>query len=237
MKKITNTEEANIYYKKVNNLVDDYIKKWKVLPSEIKRFFDKNLKSFLERNGLSDIGGIETVVRDVVNHRYHMELDKVLKFENFQINENSLNIGNVTINHEKILADFYNTSLGHVECLDDKIHLYNVNDFGKKINVIIFSEEELNKIYSNIENSILSNFKGKSVSIKEIDNIQINTPIKLKFDNIIDMENFKSELKNKINKNNLILIIGNILKKSKDNFNIKYLGEKNNHFIWELVNN
>jgi hypothetical protein len=150
MKKITNREELNQYYKRVNELVDEYITGHNIRPSEVYHYFQRNLQSFLERTGLSDVDGIKKVVNDVLEHRRHMELDKVMKFESFnRLNESVLSIGNATVEHEKVLADYYNTSIGHIDLVDGDIHLYKINDFGKKVLSIIFSDSELQKVKEN----------------------------------------------------------------------------------------
>ena len=238
MKKITNTEEANLYYSKVNELIDRYIKEWKVKPTEVKNYLKKNMKSFLEKNGLSDIEGIERVVNDVVTHRVHMELDKVIKFENFKLYENVLSLGNATIQHEKILADYYSTSMGHIEVIDENMHIYRIDEFGKKIISIIFSEEELDKVYKNIEDVVIESNKHKILSINDIDGIEIDS-IKIWLSEIINEDSFRNQFKSKVDKDALIIIIKKIIQKSQSVINfsndrLKYKGENKGYHIWEI---
>jgi hypothetical protein len=240
MKKITNREEANHYYDKVNKIVDEYITKWKVRPSELKNYFSKNMKRVIETNGLGDVDGIEKVFSDVVGHRHHMELDGVMKFENFKVDENVLNIGNSTIEHEKILADFYNTSVGHVEKVDDGMHIYSINDFGKKVNSIIFSDEEVKTVYKNIEDRSFEETRKKILSIKEIESVQLDIPIKIMMSEVMDEDKFRSEFKKKVDKDVLILIIKKMVQKKQEmpvsfrNDRLEYRGENRGYHIWEV---
>jgi len=239
MKKITNTEEANHYYSKVNELVDKYIQEWKVKPTEVKNYFRKNMKSFLERNGLSDVEGIERVVNDVVTHRVHMELDKVMKFENFRIDENVLALGHATIQHERILADYYSTSMGHIEVVDENMHVYRIEEFGKKVISIIFSDEELDKVYKNIEDKVIEDNKHKVLSIGDVDGIKIDN-IKIWLSEVINEDAFRTQFKSKVDKDALIVIIKQIVQKSQSipvnfaNDRLQYKGESKGYHIWEI---
>ena len=54
---INNKEDANRYYQVINGLVDDYLDKWKVRPSNLKRYLQpgsERFNKFLERNKLKD---------------------------------------------------------------------------------------------------------------------------------------------------------------------------------------
>jgi len=240
MRKITNTDEANQFYSKINNLVDEYISKWKVRPAELKKYFEKNLKTILERSGLADVEGIEKVVRDVVDHRYHMQLDKILKFESFNISENVLSIGNSSIQHEKVLADFYGTSIGHVEAVDEGMHIYKIMDFGERINAIIFSDDELNQIHKNMVDSILEDTKKKMLSVKEIDGVNLESPVKMWMSEIMDDKKFRSELEKKIDRDSLIVIIKQIVQKGQQmpvsfgSERLQYKGDNKGFHIWEI---
>lgn len=237
MRKIVNKSDADQYFKQINEIIDEYITKWKIRPTEIKSYFKKNMDKFLERVGLSDVEGIIRVVNDVIDHRVNMELDNVMKFENFNLFEGVINIGKTTIQHEKILADYYNTSLGHIEIIDNDIHLYSVKDFNEEVKSIIFNDDELLLIYKKIEDDVLENAKNKLVSISEIDNINIETPIKFQIIDFIDEKKFREVFKKNVDKKQILLIIKNIVCKRKNiNFNldkIQYKGEYKGFHIWE----
>ena len=241
MRKITNREEANDYFKQINELVDEYIKKWRVKPTEIKTYFKKNIDSFLEKIGLSDVEGINRIIDDVLDHRVHMELDKVMKFESFNLLESLINIGNTTTQHEKILADYYNTGMGHVEVLDKDIHLYKVNDFGEKVNSIIFSNEELETIYKKIEDNVLEDAKNKVFSITKVDGIEVSSlSIKFWLKDLINEDVFRKQFKEKVDKKQVLLIIKSLVQKHQSipvNFSadrLAYKEEYKGYHIWEV---
>jgi hypothetical protein len=241
MKKITNREEANQYYSQVNELVDDYIKKWKVKPTEIYSYFKRNMRVFLEKSGLSEIDGITRVINDVLEHRRGMQLDGIIKFENFNyITESVININKSTVEHEKVLSDFYKTSIGHVEVIDAEVHLFKINDFGKKVISIIFSDSELDEIKNNIVDSIVEDSKNKALSISEIDGVDIGISIRFWLSDIIDQEKYKEVCKNKITNENLLLIIKKTIQKRQDfptnfsNDRLSYKDDFKGYHIWEV---
>jgi hypothetical protein len=241
MKRITNTEEANFYYQKVNELVDKYIKEHKIRPSELNRYLSKNMQSFLENSGIGDVEGINRIVMDVISHRNHMELDGVLTFESFRdLNESIVSIGGATVDHEKKLADFYNTSMGHIELVDDGLHLYKVNDFNEKIVAVIFSEKELDSVYSNIESKIIQENKSRTLSISDIDNISLDQSVRINLGDIISEDKLKSILKEKLNKDFILSYIKRSVQSKQDipvNFSsdrLKFKGESGGYYIWEV---
>lgn len=240
MRKITNTAEASEYYGIINKFIDEYIDTWKVKPSEISQYFKRNKSSFLEKSGLSDVEGIEKVFNDVLDHRKNMQKDKVMTFESYvKLNEGVIDIEDANIDHEKVLSDFYKTSIGHVELINDKIHLYKINDFGKKVYSVIFSDSELSKIYKNIEDKILEESKNRVLSISEIDGVEVDT-IKLWLSDIISEEKFRESFKKKVGKDQILLIIKNIIKSHENiptNFNSDKLSYKDGfkgYHIWEV---
>jgi hypothetical protein len=126
---INNREDANRYYQQINGLVDEYIDKWKIRPSNLKKYLQPGsdrFNKFLERNKLKDIKGASRVLSDVIDDRYHMEKDGVITFESFKLFESDeykfsnlceclyKGIEKSNIEHEKIIADYYGVSLGHI---------------------------------------------------------------------------------------------------------------------------
>lgn len=241
MRKITNREELNQYYKTVNELVDKYITGHNIRPSEIYHYFQRNMQSFLERNGLSDIEGIKRVVNDVLEHRRFMELDKVMKFENFnQLNESVINIGNANINHEKVLADYYNTSLGHIDLVDGDTHLYKINDFGKKVVSIIFSDEEIKEIKENILDNLVLEAENKVMSINEVDGVEMGFSLRFWLSDIFDEEKFRKSCEEKLTNENLLVIIKSVIQKGQElptnfsNDRLSYKDDFKGYHIWEV---
>ena len=49
MKKISNREEANKYYKLVNNAINDFMGETKARPSEVHKYLTKNGVKFLKK--------------------------------------------------------------------------------------------------------------------------------------------------------------------------------------------
>lgn len=55
---INSREDANRYYQMINGLVDDYLDKWKIRPSNLKRYLQpgsERFNKFLERNKLKEV--------------------------------------------------------------------------------------------------------------------------------------------------------------------------------------
>ena len=66
---INNREDANKYYQMINELVDDYIDKWKIRPSSLKKYLQpgsERFNRFLERNKLKDVKGSEVILKDII---------------------------------------------------------------------------------------------------------------------------------------------------------------------------
>ena len=234
--RITNREEANKYYKLVNNLIDDYIVKWKVRPKEICKYFENNMQRFLDKTGLSDVDGIKKVVKDVLYHRYHMELDKVISFENFKfISENNLiKPGTPTIQHQKVIADVYHTDLGHINLIDSELHIYKVNDFGKEFEISVFNNTELNTIYVNIENNLINNINKKHLTLYSIDDIDMGISIEIPFTDFISESALRKSIIDRISREDLLKIIGNLIKSDKNLSHTVYKGVHKGYHIWEL---
>lgn len=226
MRKISNTEEANSYYKVVNDIINGYIKDYKIRPSEIKRYIQKNMESILKRNNLDDVIGIKTVFNDVLDHHHNMELDSVIKFENF-IYEN---VDGVNIQHEKVLADFYKTSIGHVTLKNNASRLYLIEDFGKKITCAIYSDTELNNVRASIVDGMLESMADKKATINSKDNI-INTIINI--NDVLDSSKLKSVLLKSVDKNLVFKYIEQFLSK-KWNCVVKHEGRLTDYNIWKL---
>ena len=239
MKKITNKEEANFYFKKVNELVDDYIKNHKVKPNEIYHYINRNYDSFLEEIGLNDVEGIKMVVNNVLEHRLNMQKDKVMKFENFSLlKENVLTINKSSVEQEKVLADYFNTSLGHIENIDSEIHLYLINDFGQKKYAFIFSEEDVANFKEYILEGLLKEVEDKIISLNEVDGKEIGFSLRFWLSDVIDDGKFKDLCLEKVNTESVLKFVKSLIL-SKEGLPIKvnndilrYVGEFNNHFIW-----
>lgn len=176
---INNREDANKYYQQINELIDDYMDKWKIRPSNLKRYLQpgsERFTKFLHRNNLKEVNGIDRVLSDVIDDRVNMETDGVLTFESFKIFESDefkvsnlkqalyKGIEKADLNMEKVLADVFDTNLGSIDVVDSDKHFFKVNDWnGKDINVLIYSKEDLELIKNNIIDSLYEELKSKKV--------------------------------------------------------------------------
>ena len=164
-----------------------------------------------------------------------------MKFESFnKLNESVLSIGNATVEHEKVLADYYNTSIGHIDLVDGDIHLYKINDFGKKVVSIIFSDSELQKVKENVLDGLVSEAENKVLSINEIGGVEIGVSFRFWLSDVFDKEKFRATLTEKITNENLLLIIKSTIQKNQElptNFSsdrLNYKDDFKGYHIWEV---
>lgn len=171
---INNREDANKYYQQINELIDDYMDKWKIRPSNLKRYLQpgsERFTKFLHRNNLKEVNGIDRVLSDIIEDRVNMEEDGVLTFESFKLFEsNDFKVSNLKqclykgidkadLNMEKVLADVFDTNLGSIDVVDSDKHIFNVDN----LNVIVYSKEDLEVIKNNIIDHLYEELKSKKV--------------------------------------------------------------------------
>jgi hypothetical protein len=171
---INNREDANKYYQQINELIDDYMDKWKIRPSNLKRYLQpgsERFTKFLHRNNLKEVNGIDRVLSDIIEDRVNMEEDGVLTFESFKLFEsNDFKVSNLKqclykgiekadLNMEKVLADVFDTNLGSIDIVDSDKHIFNVDN----LNVIVYSKEDLEIIKNNIIDYLYEELKSKKV--------------------------------------------------------------------------
>lgn len=232
MRKITNTEEVNQFYDLVNDHIDEYIIKHKVRPSNLKKYFDsKRIDIFLKKYKLDDVDGIKRVVRDVVEDRLHAEKDKIIKFESF-INEGVGEwIGDSDISHERILADLYHISIGHILVTNPKKHQYDIDDMGTRRSAIIYSKEDVLSFKELIIPVMAKSLKSKKVEVSdiEVDETSMITNLNIQLNNIIDEEKLKEYLSEILIEEKVLLIIRSFL--GNHNYREEYKG----YHIWEFT--
>lgn len=223
--------ELSIYYDKINELVDKYINEWGIAPSKLNSYLrvgNKSFDKFLLRSGLNDFKYINKVVTDVLEDRLAMEEDGILHYGEYMIKESVFNnIPATTIDHEKILADLYNTSLGHINILDGSKHLYEVSDFGDKVSVIIYSEQELEDIKKNIKGDFINKLSGKNIKIDDLN-------VVLKISDITSSDKLNDKFEEALDYENLMSYILKLLKSNLSKSTFKYKEFKGYH-IWEIV--
>lgn len=230
MKDNNTSIEVSLYYDKVNELVDKYIDEWNVKPSKLFSYLkpgNKRFDAFVEKNGLTDFKFIKKVITDVLEDRLAIEHDGMVVYENQLIKESILSaIEPSHLDHEKVLADLYNTSLGHIKSIDFDKHLYEVNDFGKSIEVIIYSDKEIEKIKANIQASFIDKISDKTMSIESIG-------VVFKLSDIIAND----KLADQLNELDFEKLMEYILKYFKSDLVKKELNHKTfkNYHIWEIV--
>lgn len=234
MKKITNRKEANDYYKLIRKEVDDFIKKTKAKPNEVYRYITKNSNGFLDRIGLSEVVGIDSVLRDVISHKKNMEDDAIITFENFnKLNESIINIGSPKIEHEKVLADFFNTSLGHIDIEDPQNFLFKVNDFGNKILVCILNENDLEKINADLVNKITEKIRDFNCSINSVDNFKLSNNLTFRLSDILDLSELKYRVESKMSMEIILDIVKQNIEKTMQDKNAKLNYDTKSEFhIW-----
>ena len=123
---INNREDLNKYYDIINELVDEYIDKWKIRPSRLKKYLKpgtKRFQNFLNRNNLSEVNGSDRILRDIIDDRTSMEKDGILTFESYKLFESDnfeiksleeclyKGVEKADLKMEKVLADYFDTNL------------------------------------------------------------------------------------------------------------------------------
>jgi hypothetical protein len=231
---INNREDANSYYNLINNLVDDYIEKWKIRPSSLGRYLSTNsdrFNKFLMRNGLSEIKGIDRILSDVIEDRVSMEKDGVITFENFKYFESDefkissmkqclyKGIEKADIKMEKIIADCFDTNLGSIDIIDADKHLFKLDDWeGEDLRVIVYSAEDLKLIKNNIIEHLYDKFSKEKMSI--VDDISIN------LGDMIKSDVFSNTIDDKLNDDKLVDIINGLLS------GFKFKLKKSDYYVW-----
>lgn len=185
---INNREDANRYYQVLNDLVDDYLDKWKIRPSSLKRYLQpgsERFNKFLERNKMKDIKGADIILKDIIEDRDSMEKDGVITFESFKMFESEefkihslkqslyKGIEKATSSQEKVLADHFDTNLGDIDIIDSDKHIFKINDWNNQdVEVVIYSKEDLEVIEGNMIDHLYNELSKSKINLT--DNISID---------------------------------------------------------------
>ena len=232
---IKSREDANKYYQIVNELVDEYMSKGKIRPSNLKRYLQpgsERFKKFLIRNKLNEITGIDRVLSDVIEDRANMESDGVLTFENFKFFESDefkiasmkqclyKGIEKADLNMEKVLADVFDTNLGSIDLVDTDKHCFKIEE---EEEVFIYSKEDIDIIELNIIDHLYDELCKKDVVLT--DDISMN------LSDLVGKEAFVEKLDEFFTEEFLLKLIGGLL-------DSEYYKEgegigKGNYFIWK----
>jgi len=234
---IKSREDANKYYQIVNELVDEYMSKGKIRPSNLKRYLQpgsERFKKFLIRNKLNEITGIDRVLSDVIEDRANMESDGVLTFENFKFFESDefkiasikqclyKGIEKANLKMEKVLADIFDTNLGSIDIVDSEKHCFKIED---EEEVFIYSKEDISVIGLNIIDHLYDELCKKEVVLA--DDISIN------LSDLVGKESFEKKMHDFFTEEFLLKLIGKLL-------DSEYYKEgesvgKGDHFVWRKL--
>jgi len=233
---IKSREDANKYYQIVNELVDEYMSKGKIRPSNLKRYLQpgsERFKKFLIRNKLNEITGIDRVLSDIIEDRANMESDGVLTFENFKFFESDefkiasmkqclyKGIEKADLSMEKVLADVFDTNLGSIDIVDSEKHCFKIEEE----EVFIYSKEDIDIIGLNIIEHLYEELCKKEVVLA--DDISIN------LSDLVGKEAFEKKMHDFFTEEFLLKLIGKLLDSEyyKEGENVG----KGNHFIWKIA--
>jgi hypothetical protein len=233
---ISSREDANKYYQVVNKLVDEYMDKWKIRPTNLKRYLKNGsdkFEKFIERNGLKDINGIKQVINDVIDDRVHMESDGVLTFESFKVFESDdfkitsliqclyKGIGKTDIKAEKFLADHFDTNLSQIDIVDSDKHLFKVTNWeNDDLLAIVYSKDEMDIIKSNIVEYLTDDLLKEEFDLLGLTVI---------LSNIVDRFKAESYIESKLDDERITDLINNSLTQNYTKFEFEKTEE---FYLW-----
>lgn len=234
---ISSREDANKYYQVVNKLVDEYIDKWKIKPTNLKKYLkvgSDKFEKFIERNGLKDVNGIKQVISDIIEDRVHMETDGVLTFESFKVFESDefkitsliqclyKGIGKTDIKAEKFLADHFDANLSQINIVDSDKHMFKINNWeNEDLLVIVYNKDEFDIIKENIKEYLLDELLKKD--------IDLIVGVSVKLENLINKEKFETEIESKLSDKVITDLINDSLEKNYSKFNFE---KTDNYYLW-----
>jgi len=242
---IESREDANKYYQLVNELVDEYMSKGKIRPSNLKRYLEpgsERFKKFLIRNKLNEITVIDRVLSDVIEDRANMESDGVLTFESFKFFESDefkissmrqclyKGIEKADLSMEKALADVFDTNLGSIDVVDSDKHSFYIED--EMLDVVCFSLEDMKIIENNVVEYLYSELKKKEIDLIDIaqgGNLSINLGDFISSNDAV-FNAFDETIRKKLDDGELIAIIENLL--SQEYNGSAEMKSERGYYIW-----
>jgi hypothetical protein len=229
---INNREDLNKYYDIINELVDEYIDKWKIRPSRLKKYLKpgtKRFQNFLNRNNLSEVNGSDRILRDIIDDRTSMEKDGILTFESYKLFESDnfeiksleeclyKGVEKADLKMEKVLADYFDTNLSSISIDNSEKHIFKVDTWSSEKKVIIYSKEEIDLIKENIFEHLYKELSNRNVDL--VDGVSIG------LNDLIGEDKFENKLESIFTKDFTIKMVSKLL-------NYKFESEKSDHFIW-----
>jgi hypothetical protein len=234
---INSREDANKYYQVVNKLVDEYIDKWKIKPTNLKRYLKNGsdkFEKFIERNGLKDINGIKQVINDVIEDRVHMESDGVLTFERFKIFESDefkitsiiqclyKGIGKTDIKAEKFLADHFDANLSQIDIVDTDKHMFKISNWeNEDLLVIVYNKDEFDIIKENIKEYLYEELLKQQIDLIVGVSLRLNT--------IVDKDKFDTDIESKLSDNLITDLINDSLEMNYTKFDFE---KTDDYYLW-----
>ena len=109
--------------------------------------------------------------------------------------------------YEKVIADYFNVGLGHIDLVNFELKLYRVKDFGERKFVSLYSSKDLIGIKERLVTEIITSTKSKSVSLPLYG---FNHTFKFWLFDVLDTDIFSKSLSERLNEE-LISILGEML--------------------------
>lgn len=234
---INSREDANKYYQVVNKLVDEYIDKWKIKPTNLKRYLKNGsdkFEKFIERNGLKDINGIKQVINDVIEDRVHMETDGVLTFERFKVFESDefkitsiiqclyKGIGKTDIKAEKFLADHFDANLSQIDIVDTDKHMFKISNWeNEDLLVIVYNKDEFDIIKENMKEYLYEELLKQQIDLIVGVSLRLNT--------LVDKDKFYTDIESKLSDSLITDLINDSLEMNYTKFDFE---KTDDYYIW-----
>lgn len=240
MIEIKSREDANKYYKLVNKLVDEFVDKTKARPIEAYNYIKRNKNKFLERNELSEINGIEKILMDIIQHRKSLQMDKIITFENYNsIFENIGDLKSKNIYKEKVLADFFHISSGHVDAINQDLNIYKIKDFDNEFMVCILSDYDVSILKNNLKKLLTKRISDQNFNIDEMTGEFLQNDSQIKFSDLVDDTKLSNLLDNLIDLDSCLkyfqyYLLNNATLNLEVN-SLEPLGNDNGYKIWKLI--
>lgn len=234
---INSREDANKYYQVVNKLVDEYIDKWKIKPTNLKRYLKNGsdkFEKFIERNGLKDINGIKQVINDVIEDRVHMETDGVLTFERFKVFESDefkitsiiqclyKGIGKTDIKAEKFLADHFDANLSQIDIVDTDKHMFKISNWeNEDLLVIVYNKDEFDIIKENMKEYLYEELLKQQIDLIVGVSLRLNT--------LVDKDKFYTDIESKLSDSLITDLINDSLEMNYTKFDFE---KADDYYLW-----
>ena len=234
---INSREDANKYYQVVNKLVDEYIDKWKIKPTNLKRYLKNGsdkFEKFINRNGLKDINGIKQVINDVIEDRVHMETDGVLTFEGFKVFESDdfkitsiiqclyKGIGKTDIKTEKFLADHFDANLSQIDIVDTDKHMFKISNWeNEDLLVIVYNKDEFYIIKENMKEYLYEELLKQQ--------IDLIVGVSLKLNTVVDKDKFDTDMESKLTDDLITDLINDSLEMNYTKFEFE---KTDDYYLW-----